>query len=293
MRRGTKYTFRISGGNTPNSNSEFHPLYFTTSASGGFAQMSPEERARQTILAGINVTQRDSIGNVVGYESPLQAPICQYQVSDATFLLSKSATFQEYYNTLDRSCAQNSVISNAAMIFEFTPTKDTPDLIYYQCVTHRNLGWKINVMDALSPPAPPPRAEPISAPLPAPVAIPSPPRAEPISAPLPAPVAIPSPVSVPIPLSASAPSPDTAPFSVPVQGTAPAPFSISSPIVSPVLNTTPASPTNRPTVVMGAPTADVPSMNEERSCGLFGLSFFCFGSQECGFFRRLLGLGGC
>ena len=293
MRRGTKYTFRISGGNTPTSNSEFHPLYFTTSASGGYAQMSSDERARQIILAGITVTQRDSNGNVVGYESPLQAPICQYQVSDATFLLPESATFQDYYNTLDRSCSQNSAITNAAMTFEFTPTKDTPDLIYYQCVTHRNLGWKINVLDAVSPPVSSPRANPI---------------ATPSSLPVSAPVTIPSPVSEPnlVPLSTPVAIPVTAPFPVPVMGPLPAPLSAtaSPALQAPSSNVAPPqSPRVTPVPVqvpvpIASPTSQLPTattvqpVQEESRC-LLGLSFFCLIRQECGFFRRLFGLGSC
>ena len=294
MRRGTKYTFRISGGNTPTSNSEFHPLYFTTSASGGYAQMSSDERARQIILAGITVTQRDSNGNVVGYESPLQAPICQYQVSDATFLLPESATFQDYYNTLDRSCSQNSAITNAAMTFEFTPTKDTPDLIYYQCVTHRNLGWKINVLDAVSPPvSPPQRANPI---------------ATPSSLPVSAPVTIPSPVSEPnsSPLSTPVAIPVTAPFPVPVMGPLPAPLSAtaSPALQAPSSNVAPPqSPRVTPVSVqvpvpIASPTSQLPTettvqpVQGESRC-LLGLSFFCLIRQECGFFRRLFGLGSC
>ena len=294
MRRGTKYTFRISGGNTPTSNSEFHPLYFTTSASGGYAQMSSDERARQIILAGITVTQRDSNGNVVGYESPLQAPICQYQVSDATFLLPESATFQDYYNTLDRSCSQNSAITNAAMTFEFTPTKDTPDLIYYQCVTHRNLGWKINVLDAVSPPvSPPQRANPI---------------ATPSSLPVSAPVTIPSPVSEPnsVPLSTPDAIPVTAPFPVPVMCPLPVPLSVtaSPALLAPSSNVAPPqSPRVTPVPVqipvpIASPTSQLPTettvqpVQEESRC-LLGLSFFCLIRQECGFFRRLFGLGSC
>ena len=318
MRRGTKYTFRISGGNTPTSNSEFHPLYFTTSASGGYAQMSSDERARQIILAGITVTQRDSNGNVVGYESPLQAPICQYQVSDATFLLPESATFQDYYNTLDRSCSQNSAITNAAMTFEFTPTKDTPDLVFYQCVTHRNLGWKINVLDAVSPPvSPPQRANPIatpsSLPVSAPVTIPSP-VSEPNSVPLSTPVAIPvtAPFPVPViepnsvPLSTPVAIPVTAPFPVPVMGPLPAPLSAtaSPALQAPSSNVAPPqSPRVTPVPVqvpvpIASPTSQLPTattvqpVQEESRC-LLGLSFFCLIRQECGFFRRLFGLGSC
>jgi DOMON domain len=150
MRRGTKYTFMISGGNTPQSNSEFHPMYLSTSPSGGFAQMSPTERKQQTILAGINVKEVDANGGITRFEGTLQAPICQYETTDATFALpSTGVNFQSYFNTLDRTCSNNSSITNAAAVLEFTPTKETPDLIYYQCVTHRNLGWKIMVLDAV------------------------------------------------------------------------------------------------------------------------------------------------
>ena len=198
--------------------------------------MSPEERARQTILAGITVTQRDTNGNVIGYESPLQAPICQYQASDATFLLTKSSTFQDYYNTLDRSCAQNSAIVNSAMIFEFTPTKDTPDLIYYQCVTHRNLGWKINVLDAVPSPVSSPRADPVSVPVPVPT-----PRAVPVSVPFAVPASSPRAVPVSVPTTAPVSSPRVDPVLGPI--TAP----VSSPRTDPVsVPNTSSTPPGRP-----------------------------------------------
>jgi hypothetical protein len=151
MRRGTTYTFLISGGNTPDSNSEYHPMYLTTSESGGYAQISPAERAAQTVFAGIEVTETDGDGNVVAFVSTLEAPICLYEVTDSTFSLPESGvTYQDYFNTLNRSCASNSAITKAAAVLEFTPNEDTPDLIYYQCVTHRNLGWEIRVVDGES-----------------------------------------------------------------------------------------------------------------------------------------------
>ena len=32
-------------------------------------------------------------------------------------------------------------------ILQWTPDRDTPDTVYYQCFTHRFLGWKIHVLD--------------------------------------------------------------------------------------------------------------------------------------------------
>ena len=302
MRRGTKYTFRISGGNTPNSNSEYHPMYLTTSPFGGYAQMSPEERGQQTIIAGITVTQRDSNGNVIGFESPLQAPICQYQVSDATFHLSSAATFQDYYNTLDRTCSQNSSITNAAVVYEFTPTNDTPDLIYYQCVTHRNLGWKIKVLDAvapppvpiaITPPVTPPVAAPVTPPVaPAPVVAPvSPPVTPPVA---PAPVAAPltppvtppvAPAPVAAPLTPPVAAPVTPPATPPVTPPATAPVTI--PLAAPVTVAAPvAVPSTAPEAVPVAPAPTDPPTR--KSCGLFGLSILCF--NGCGLVSRILGL---
>jgi hypothetical protein len=356
MRRGTTYRFRISGGNTPNSNSEYHPMYLTTSSSGGYVQMTPSERAQQTVLAGINVTQRDSDGNVLGFDSPLQAPICLYQVTDATFNLPKTGTtYQDYYNTLDRSCASNSSITNAAAILEFTPTVNTPNVIYYQCVTHRNLGWKINVLDALTTPvavpiiAPTPASVParipvrLPTPIPVQLSVPLPVVAVPIIAPTPAsvpariPVRLPTPIpvqlSVPLPVAAPArgptpPIPVRVPVpvqSAPLQVAAPvfAPASIPvkfpvsvqllEPVPVPVLPISVAVPVSVP-VVAPSPTKspidyplattpvtmDLPLMTDapvsapiRALCGIFGLNIFCPGQGECGFFRRVFGIGGC
>jgi hypothetical protein len=56
--------------------------------------------------------------------------------------------YDVFYATLDDSCADNATITNAAGVLEFTPDEDTPDVLYYQCVTHQNLGWKIVIVNA-------------------------------------------------------------------------------------------------------------------------------------------------
>ena len=59
--------------------------------------------------------------------------------------------FLEYFSSLDTSCASDEMITSAAGVLEFTPDETTPDLIYYHCVTHTNLGWEIRVIDADAP----------------------------------------------------------------------------------------------------------------------------------------------
>ena len=147
MRRGTKYTFRVNGGDNPDSNAEFHPFYLTTNPTGGYATLSPEERAMETVFAGIKITEESDQG-VVAFESTATAPICSYSVTDETRDVEEDGDFQDYFNSLDTSCRDDSTIISEAAVFEFTPNEETPDEIYYQCVTHRNLGWKIMVLDA-------------------------------------------------------------------------------------------------------------------------------------------------
>ncbi|GFX42595.1 hypothetical protein TNCV_261301 [Trichonephila clavipes] len=52
-------------------------------------------------------------------------------------------TFEEYKKTLTLHCKDGH-----AATFYWMPDEDTPDLVYYQCFTHRNLGWKIHVVDS-------------------------------------------------------------------------------------------------------------------------------------------------
>lgn len=178
MRRGTTYTFRVSGGDAPESNAAFHPFYLTTSITGGFVQLTPAERAAEIVIAGIEVNETDSSGGIVSFLSPYEAPICKYQTTAAS-LAYTTGDFQGYFNTLDTSCAENSTIMNEAAVLTFTPNATTPDLLYYQCVTHRNLGWKIVVIDADAPstaaavPVAAPSSSSAGAPGPSPAAAPN------------------------------------------------------------------------------------------------------------------------
>jgi DOMON domain/Electron transfer DM13 len=158
LRRGTTYTFRVNGGNNPNSNAQYHPFYITMGENGGYAQRTPEERATETILAGIeNITLVD--GGVTAFDSTAAAPICEYRLTNAT-AGALEGTFAQYFATLDTSCRNNRTITGAAAVLEFTPDDTTPDRIYYQCVTHRNLGYRIRVLDPgeTLPPTPAPVA---------------------------------------------------------------------------------------------------------------------------------------
>ena len=59
-----------------------------------------------------------------------------------------TGTYPEFFATLDTSCKDDASIVDNGATFTFTPNETTPDLLYYHCVTHRNLGWKIVIVDA-------------------------------------------------------------------------------------------------------------------------------------------------
>ncbi|XP_018019886.1 protein Skeletor, isoforms B/C, partial [Hyalella azteca] len=73
--------------------------------------------------------------------------LCQWK-PNARDSWKESATFAEYRNTLYKDCADGK-----PGYLEWTVPKDTPDLVYYQCYTHRNLGWKIHVKNEGVPPS--------------------------------------------------------------------------------------------------------------------------------------------
>ena len=99
----------------------------------------------------------------------------------------------------------------------------------------------------------------VAAPVPAPVA---PPRPAPVSAPI-----VPAPIAPSVPRTAPVPAP-LAPKSVPV----PVPTIIIAPVPAPTAPTPMTAPASSPT---------------RASCGLLGLSIFCF--NGCGLIRQILG----
>ncbi|KAL7560042.1 hypothetical protein ACA910_000081 [Epithemia clementina (nom. ined.)] len=146
MRRGTKYTFLVNGGDNPSS--DFHPFYLTDSVGGGYNQLSPISRLNETVIAGIDVINQTDDG-VLEFDPTVTAPFCIYRETPSS-TAAAAGGFLEYFSTLNTSSCTPEIRSQAATL-EFTPTDDTPDLIYYQCVTHTNLGWKIHVIDADAP----------------------------------------------------------------------------------------------------------------------------------------------
>jgi len=123
-------------------------MYITSSIDGGYAQRTPAERLQEIVFAGLEITEQDKFG-VQGFNVQAAGPLCDYVRTDNT-PAAQMGTYDEFLASLDTTCA-DSIIDGAARL-EFTPDESTPDLIYYQCVTHRYLGLEIRVVDSPSIP---------------------------------------------------------------------------------------------------------------------------------------------
>ncbi|XP_043267996.1 protein Skeletor, isoforms B/C [Venturia canescens] len=136
VERGQTYTFVVEGGNDPANPARYHPFYITNSPEGGYSQKTEKQQAEQKVYAGVEFDSDN-------YPYPTAAGrYCEW-VHKTVDMSSQSATFEEYFQTLRLDCAQG---EPAKLVW--TVAEDTPDLVYYQCYTHNNLGWKIHVVDA-------------------------------------------------------------------------------------------------------------------------------------------------
>ncbi|XP_015110834.1 protein Skeletor, isoforms B/C [Diachasma alloeum] len=134
--RGKTYTFVVEGGDDPETPAVYHPFYITDDPIGGYAHKTPEEKSQVTVFAGV----RRQRGAVVptGY-----GRLCQWVHDSNAPGADEYASFGAFQRTLSLKCNPGE-----PGIIQWTPDRNTPDTVYYQCFTHRYLGWKINVHDS-------------------------------------------------------------------------------------------------------------------------------------------------
>ncbi|XP_071511559.1 ankyrin repeat domain-containing protein 42-like, partial [Diadema antillarum] len=118
VQRGQTYTFEVYGGNNPNQSASYHPFYITTDPAGGYAQLGEAARG---------------------------GSYCSYEDTASTGNPDDASSYSAYVDSLELTCPEG---DNAPGTLVWTPDGSTPDTVYYQCYTHRFLGWKINVSDA-------------------------------------------------------------------------------------------------------------------------------------------------
>ncbi|CAH1784589.1 unnamed protein product [Owenia fusiformis] len=130
--RNTTYKFIINGGNDPVNSAKNHPFYLTSSPDGGYIQLGADERKEERVFAGVEDGNATAAGS-----------LCQYKESAG--IKPSYATFDEYFDNLQELCDE----PKEPAVFEWTPDADTPDVVYYQCFTHKYLGWKMRVVDEM------------------------------------------------------------------------------------------------------------------------------------------------
>ncbi|XP_058798025.1 protein Skeletor, isoforms B/C isoform X2 [Phymastichus coffea] len=140
VERGQNITFIVEGGKDKTNPAKYHPFYITDNPEGGFGQLNPSQQRRQKVFAGVAYDENN-------YPYPTAAGrYCEY-VHKRTDQSEKSETFREYFDTLKLECEEGE-----SATLEWHVETDTPDLVYYQCYTHKNLGWKIHVVNEGSSP---------------------------------------------------------------------------------------------------------------------------------------------
>lgn len=136
VERGQTYTFLVEGGDDPTQAARYHPFYITSSEEGGFGQKTEKEQLNENVFAGVEYTPD-------GYPKPSgTGRYCEWQ----HVTIDKSAaieSFSDYKRTLHLECEE----AGMSGVMNWTVPMEAPDLLYYQCYTHRNLGWKIIVVD--------------------------------------------------------------------------------------------------------------------------------------------------
>ncbi|XP_011136070.1 protein Skeletor, isoforms B/C isoform X2 [Harpegnathos saltator] len=136
VERGQTYTFIVEGGNDPSNPARYHPFYITNSPEGGFGQKNKDEQEQQMIFAGVKEDSK-------GYPYPTAAGrYCEW-VRTTVDNADNYETFNDFFKTLELKCDMG---EPAKLVW--TVEESTPNLVYYQCYTHNNLGWKIHVVDA-------------------------------------------------------------------------------------------------------------------------------------------------
>ncbi|CAG0884477.1 unnamed protein product [Darwinula stevensoni] len=135
VERGQTYEFEVEGGNDSTSPAKYHPLYITDSSEGGYGQKSVSDQAKEKVYAGIAFDQQ-------GFPYPsAMGRLCEWQ-HKTTDKSESSETLEEYKKTLKLDCQAG---RSGQLIW--TVPLDAPKILYYQCYTHTNLGWKIHVVD--------------------------------------------------------------------------------------------------------------------------------------------------
>ena len=160
VQRGKTYTFRVEGGNTFDKSYRFyHPFYITDEPYGGYLLQNTTQRNHQKVFAGLQFERAPGqpVKPTNGKPQPAQAPqmvgkpaptlvgrLCAWLPNSINDIRKAEThqSFAQFRAKLNYTCS-----FGQPGIVQWTPNVSTPDVVYYQSYTQRNMGWKIIVRD--------------------------------------------------------------------------------------------------------------------------------------------------
>lgn len=138
IERGQTYRFVVEGGNDKTSASMRHPFYLTDSPEGGFDFKTDDERQKEQVFAGVGLRADGQ------FVPTAEGRLCEWKQTKNTLAdPDQYPTFAAYQRSLKLEC-----MPGQSGMLKFTPDSTTPELIYYQCYTYRQMGWRIRVVDS-------------------------------------------------------------------------------------------------------------------------------------------------
>ncbi|XP_055540426.1 protein Skeletor, isoforms B/C isoform X1 [Wyeomyia smithii] len=141
--RGKTYTFVVEGGHDPDVPAKYHPFYITDDPVGGYEHQEEKAKKHIRIFAGVHQTRTGQLMPTgVGR-------LCNWTPNPDGPPADSYPSFGAYQRSLSLKCDPGE-----PGVITWTPDADTPDTVYYQCFTHRYLGWRINVLDSCDVAAP-------------------------------------------------------------------------------------------------------------------------------------------
>eukprot|EP00096_Caligus_rogercresseyi_P009207 TRINITY_DN3088_c0_g1_i4.p1 TRINITY_DN3088_c0_g1~~TRINITY_DN3088_c0_g1_i4.p1 ORF type:complete len:687 (-),score=204.33 TRINITY_DN3088_c0_g1_i4:473-2533(-) len=137
--RGRTYTFIVEGGKNSEVPAKYHPFYITDDPEGGYQYKTPEQRDKIRVFAGV---EQNESGEAFPSGSGRLCEWVEKSSRNSRNNQIDASSFESYRESLELNCQEGQ-----PGIIRWTPDENTPDLVYYQCFTHRHLGWKIHVKD--------------------------------------------------------------------------------------------------------------------------------------------------
>ena len=136
--RYTTVRFYVNGGDDSTIAAAYHPFYITSSSEGGIASLAAAgQPLTETAYAGLT-HDGWSVSSLTtgGY--------CEWDETAGNG--NGFSSWEDYRASLESTCSTG----NSWGWFDWETDSNTPNTTYYQCATHRLLGWKIHVVDDLT-----------------------------------------------------------------------------------------------------------------------------------------------